>query len=296
ILSNHQAPSRDIALSLADMERFKHQVSGGWWKNDVGEYVRGGEKVRAFLHKNSQLQRRLGWVDMSQMVSDNSVGSVKPFSQRKQALTIWASALSALPNSDIPPMPLQADPSLVVEQHGLTLDLFPIDRSNIYLPNDGEDARVWLRCKHLVSQAKDICRSKSWIFFREEGQKNVLFVFNAQHDCRHCGCKLTGEIRIIQEREETRRTQKNLEHAPVERYLVNMHALHNAAAMREILPRHLWSPKPYLNNRMEKHAEYATHLRMTGPTKRAAAVAKSAETRARNKKAKEDLATVRVDK
>ncbi|KAJ7745362.1 hypothetical protein B0H16DRAFT_1278384, partial [Mycena metata] len=29
VLSNHQAPSLDIATTLGDMERFKHQVSGG---------------------------------------------------------------------------------------------------------------------------------------------------------------------------------------------------------------------------------------------------------------------------
>ncbi|PSS22702.1 hypothetical protein PHLCEN_2v2999 [Hermanssonia centrifuga] len=73
-----------------------------------------------------------------------------------------------------------------------------------------------------------------------------------------------------------------------------MHALHNAAAIREVLPRPLWSPKLYLINRVEKQVEYAAHLRTTGPMKRAAAVAKAAETRARNKKAKEDLATVQL--
>ncbi|KAJ7936453.1 hypothetical protein B0H13DRAFT_1509127, partial [Mycena leptocephala] len=29
VLLNHQAPSLDIATTLADMERFKHQVSSG---------------------------------------------------------------------------------------------------------------------------------------------------------------------------------------------------------------------------------------------------------------------------
>jgi hypothetical protein len=32
ILSNHQAPSRDIARKFASMDRLKHILSGGFWK------------------------------------------------------------------------------------------------------------------------------------------------------------------------------------------------------------------------------------------------------------------------
>lgn len=62
ILSNHSAPSRDITETLAGMERFKHQASGGWWKGANGEYVQAGRKIRTFFRDNRQLQRRLGWV------------------------------------------------------------------------------------------------------------------------------------------------------------------------------------------------------------------------------------------
>jgi hypothetical protein len=66
VLSNHQAPSRDIGITLADMERFKHQVSGGWWKpSGSRDYVQAGREVVSFLHNNKELQRRLGWMDKS---------------------------------------------------------------------------------------------------------------------------------------------------------------------------------------------------------------------------------------
>jgi hypothetical protein len=66
ILSNHQAPSHDIGVTLADMERFKHQVSGGWWRPPGSQnYICAGSKVVAFLHGNKELQRRLGWMDKS---------------------------------------------------------------------------------------------------------------------------------------------------------------------------------------------------------------------------------------
>lgn len=64
ILSNHLSPSRDIAQTLGDMERFKHMVSGGWWKDsESGHFVRAGALIQTFLEKNRELQRRLGWVD-----------------------------------------------------------------------------------------------------------------------------------------------------------------------------------------------------------------------------------------
>jgi hypothetical protein len=57
VLSNHLAPSRDIAVTLAGMECFKHVVSGGWWRDNEGRYVRD------FFKANGELQRRLGWAD-----------------------------------------------------------------------------------------------------------------------------------------------------------------------------------------------------------------------------------------
>ncbi|KAE9405813.1 hypothetical protein BT96DRAFT_934572 [Gymnopus androsaceus JB14] len=63
ILSNYLAPSYDIAITLGDMERFKHQVSGGYWKDNNGKWIRAGSAIRDFLLTNTELQRYLGWVD-----------------------------------------------------------------------------------------------------------------------------------------------------------------------------------------------------------------------------------------
>lgn len=66
VLSNHLSPSHDIAMTLAEMEVFKHLVSGGWWKNKNGQMIQAGAKIRQYLVKSSELQRRLGWVSPSQ--------------------------------------------------------------------------------------------------------------------------------------------------------------------------------------------------------------------------------------
>ena len=61
VLSNHQAPSRNIADKFASMDRLKHMLSGGYWKVD-NEWVRAGSKVRDILRKDTFIQRHLGWV------------------------------------------------------------------------------------------------------------------------------------------------------------------------------------------------------------------------------------------
>lgn len=62
VLSNHHAPSRDIANNMADMDRFKHIASGGRWNID-GNWVGPGESVINFFKRNETLQNSLGWVN-----------------------------------------------------------------------------------------------------------------------------------------------------------------------------------------------------------------------------------------
>jgi hypothetical protein len=60
VLSNHQAPSRDIAVKFADLDRVKHILSGGFWQQD-SEWVCAGKDVRRLLRKTTIIQKHLGW-------------------------------------------------------------------------------------------------------------------------------------------------------------------------------------------------------------------------------------------
>lgn len=60
VLSNHQAPSRDIALKFADLGRVKHILSGGVWEQD-SKWVTAGKDVCSLLRKTPILQQHLGW-------------------------------------------------------------------------------------------------------------------------------------------------------------------------------------------------------------------------------------------
>ncbi|KAH9833182.1 uncharacterized protein C8Q71DRAFT_684139, partial [Rhodofomes roseus] len=96
---------------------------------------------------------------------------------------------------------------------------------------------------------------------------DVLFAFNAQHDCYACKCSLaTGTAPVQQERRETAQTRQVIKHVgdgpDADRYILNIHALHNAALIRQTLPRSLTAPKPYIpiQERVKKHYEMAAKL------------------------------------
>ncbi|KAF8237494.1 hypothetical protein L208DRAFT_1421556 [Tricholoma matsutake] len=61
ILSNHLAPSCDIASKFASMDWLKHILSGGYWQED-GEWVQASECVLQLLHSQPVVQCHLGWV------------------------------------------------------------------------------------------------------------------------------------------------------------------------------------------------------------------------------------------
>ncbi|KAJ3978553.1 hypothetical protein F5890DRAFT_1391700, partial [Lentinula detonsa] len=133
ILSNHLSPSHDIAITLAEMEVFKHMVSGGWWKNENGQMVQAGQQVQNFLVRSSELQRRLGWV------THNTNYVLYPLSYTHQK-------------------------RLRQFVHWDEIDVL----YNIPEPPHISHSRTWDLCKSIVAQSKDVCSEGSWVFFRHK--------------------------------------------------------------------------------------------------------------------------------
>ncbi|KAJ7333234.1 hypothetical protein DFH08DRAFT_666738, partial [Mycena albidolilacea] len=138
----------------------------------------------------------------------------------------------------------------------------------------------------IVSDLKDRRLNMPILLPAERGMalvkpKEIMFEFNAQHDCFTCGCAMES-VPILQERIVTDRTEQKVKHSPESRFILNMHALHNAHSIREVLPRSLTSPVPYLQDRLASHTRFAEQLRITGPAKRAATRDKTQETRTQN--------------
>jgi hypothetical protein len=60
ILSNHQAPSRDIARKFVSMDRLKHILSGGYWLHH-GQWIQASHRVQKLFKTDITIQQHLGW-------------------------------------------------------------------------------------------------------------------------------------------------------------------------------------------------------------------------------------------
>ena len=99
-------------------------------------------------------------------------------------------------------------------------------------------------------------------------------MYNVQHDCPLARCTASGKRALMQERVESGLFKTYIEHRPVERFVINTHAFHNAHLLQATLSRSLVSPVPLhqYDERQAKHTECAEAMRV--------AKAKRAETKA----------------
>ncbi|KAJ7239093.1 hypothetical protein C8J57DRAFT_1086586, partial [Mycena rebaudengoi] len=116
---------------------------------------------------------------------------------------------------------------------------------------------------------------------------DILFLYNAQHDCYGSKClSVAGAENTVQEHHITNQTQTAIRHVDTDIYFIDLHGLHNPHLLRDTLPRNLTAPANYFSDHEQKHKECAARIRVSGPAKPAAAAKKSKETRKKNKQTK----------
>lgn len=101
--------------------------------------------------------------------------------------------------------------------------------------------------------------------------KDIQFDVNVQHDCRNGKCEATGTKVVRQERTNTTRTIKIIEHANDTHFILNTNSIHHAEMLRRVLPRDLTKPRRLQapNTRRAFHNEVAARLRISQDAKRA---------------------------
>ncbi|KAJ7357902.1 hypothetical protein DFH08DRAFT_801782 [Mycena albidolilacea] len=282
VLSNHQAPSLDIATMLVHMERFKHQVSGGWWKpDDEDEWPQAGTVKRLSKAKRKsgpQWKEKIieGLPQLSEMIWNDCKHAVA-HSEDLCFVNSWVfltegveTIAGCIAKILVPESSILESSAVVIVEH------FDISNSND---------------KHLDMPLL-ICTTKNYYV----QPKDILFKFNVQHDCPHFSCPLVDVTGGNQEQQASKITRKMKAHSDDSRFHINLHALHNSHLVREMLPHHLTKQKLYFLNCKAKHSEFAAELQETGPQKWMQAQARSQATKLRNKQDKEDKATAAQDR
>ncbi|KAJ7827162.1 hypothetical protein B0H14DRAFT_3721679 [Mycena olivaceomarginata] len=296
ILSNHQAPSRDIALKFAGMDRMKHIVSGGFWK--VGdEWVCAGPKVLSVLRSMPIIQRHLGWVPPRTLVP----GKMCLAAESKAPWMRWKDTHACSPTKNSPPLSSvrwraaigftaqsgdfcgknswifarDSEGSVVVGRirevivpescpNGVPSGLVTLDRFVVSEALHLEFGMPVLQkpidpTLHLTTVLATFCNHQA-----------VMFNFSAAHDCHLVQCAPTALRHVMQERQETSRTIQLLEHGDDEHFVINMAGLHNATLLRRNLPVALTVPRPLYLDQRAHHHEVAEKRKATLMAKQAA--------------------------
>ncbi|RXW15157.1 hypothetical protein EST38_g10696 [Candolleomyces aberdarensis] len=295
ILSNHLAPSRDIAYQLAKQETFKHLMSGGWWKEADGSWKQAGASLQQYVKGNIMLNRLF---------------NIKAASGHKEPVG----------HTVLAPMPPKQPNSPLVARQSYHLHETEAHDAVVHNRDFQRPELTWFKCKSIIASSGDECRVGSWVISRrleqhhtitligriveilrtEDGRyslavierfqvsqalhpifempvlmrpfneaskiaigaQDIIFDFNAQHDCYTAKCVASGKRALKQERIDSGKIEVFVEHQPVERFVINTHAFHNAHRLRSVaaLREHL-KPKLLYPDRTQHHREAALVLR-----------------------------------
>ncbi|KAK7437483.1 hypothetical protein VKT23_018555 [Stygiomarasmius scandens] len=305
ILSNHQAPSRDIARKFASMDRLKHILSGGYWLYK-DQWIQASPRVRQILRMDITIQRHLGWVPPQQV----EYGKVKPLSVKKTSSIDWKQTNA----SSVHIMAVKSDiwnnNYSVIAQSGDTCvkgswvaikcrdEQFGIGRLDELLSPktySNEDPEFILTVELFVLEKERhpdfdmpvLSRpTRSSPKFITVAPEDILFLISVQHDCRLSKCLASGSQVVRQERKDTLQRVLVIKHANDDAFVINTHALHNATLLRQLLPRPLTEPRYIYQDRVTYHHSVSREYRAVAGKKRDSTAEKRKATREKNKQAK----------
>ncbi|KAJ7926551.1 hypothetical protein B0H13DRAFT_1862185 [Mycena leptocephala] len=245
ILSSHLAPSRDIALQLGDQEGLKHRITGGFWPSGVdGKWERAGSGVRSFMAEHFVLQKLVGlkqgqkeresYVPKStSAVHALNYGLYDANSTWRKCVYVFSESLDEcrVDSWVFPKSPVASEDSSTITGRISDILMSP-DRGILVVL---ELFQV-LSSRDGVYGMSVLVRRDSKVAYSILAAKNIKFKFNVQHDCYSANCEASGVRLRMQECVESDQTEKYIVHKPLDRFIINTHAFHNAHLLRATLP------------------------------------------------------------
>ncbi|TFK29556.1 hypothetical protein FA15DRAFT_677776 [Coprinopsis marcescibilis] len=253
VLSNHLAPSRDIAYQLGKQETFKHLISGGWWMegDDLdSSWRQSGFTLQKYVEQSKMLNHLFQLPSEAKWLLCKSViGAFKD--ECRVGSWVFAKSAEGAPNQNhtftgriLEILTTESEGThtlIVIERYQIAQTLHPKYDMPVLVKPFGESANM------VVSP------------------KDLLFDYNVQHDCFTANCKDSGTKAMLQERIDSGRTEKVIEHQPSDRYVINTHAFHNVHRLRSIgALRALIRPRLLFPEREAHHKAAAAKLRISG--------------------------------
>ncbi|KAJ6448104.1 hypothetical protein C8R45DRAFT_1115491 [Mycena sanguinolenta] len=317
INSNHIAPSRDISRKFASMDRVKHLLSGGYWRNiGAKSWSQAGAAVRRVVEDDPVFQRHLGWVSSKPVAP----GSIRLTSVKKQPPLQWHTteaskhwSLGADPQPDS--LWRQGQYVTTVSGDHVPKSGWVFAKATTGKPIFGRVAEILVGEKAVVTLEQFLCAEQrhpdlDWPVARRPRGADITtgnikthvvleasalqFIFSVQHDCRQGKCQPVVIGKHFQEREETMLDRELIKHSDDDNFIINMAALHNFTELVKVLPTRL-TKLEYLHADREKfHHECATKANEARVKKRARTAAKRRATAAEKKKQAEDAAAAAV--
>ncbi|KAJ7613787.1 hypothetical protein DFH06DRAFT_1286378 [Mycena polygramma] len=232
IFLNHQAPSRDIAMKFASMDRMKHMLSGDW--------VLRRSKRPLGVEDHAYIQRHLGWVPPTFLhIHSSTVTELRLFVQ-ENPFTRWRDTQSSSPtmNSTALNSVRWCSAISVTAQIGDVCRkgswVFARDAEvsghgwfvgrirEIIVPEscpDGVPGGLVTLDRFLVSEALHPEFGMPVLGRSSIDYQAVMF---------RISCAPTALRPVMQERQETSQTTKLVAHGDDEHFVINMAGIHNA--------------------------------------------------------------------
>ncbi|KAJ7343257.1 hypothetical protein DFH08DRAFT_915165 [Mycena albidolilacea] len=301
VFSNRLAPSRDIAVKFASMDRVKHFLSGGYWWDSIFErWAQAGWGVQQILLTDPTFQRHLGWTPPPKI----NPGSVKAMPERKMPPVKWsqtkASAHWMTNTASLSPDSQWRMGQAVTAQSGdkaiVGSWVFGLDSKGDTVI--GRVAELLVGEKMLATLEQFICTDRGhpefgWpVICRPNGAeitggrgqshvvleaKSVQFICSVQHDCHMGNCKPGISHKERQEREETNWETMLIKHADDNQFVLNISALHNFAKLRRLTALHEDRAKFHKEMTAQASSIRTKKRKKTAEKRRATAAAKRQE-------------------
>ncbi|KAJ7580890.1 hypothetical protein C8J56DRAFT_896239 [Mycena floridula] len=236
VLSNHISPSWDIALQLAGQEGLKHGATDS--NDNEAEWKCAGSRVRTFLESQPSLQKLLGWTPPVTWVPGRNceAQTVRAVVKLQDTLAAKAVNFSVYPKDSNWMKCIQTTAISDETVAGRITEIL----ADWTIPERPKTTGIVVLDQFQINGTRHAKFGMPVLTQRHEEQLSVIVA--TKHDCCTAKCTATGIHPIVQECVQTIASESFIEHWPLQQFIVNTTALHNAHLLRRTLPWQLTKP------------------------------------------------------